>query len=660
MTTCPQCGATLLAQARFCGTCGLSIPEGPAPAPAPAPSSAPPKPAFGSQTIVMPAIRGLSASTAAAAAAAAAPGAATSEGPAPGAGGGGASATMLGLPSPFAALAPEAAPKANASATILGLASPFRDPAEAAAGARGRGAGAVTQLGVLDPRRSLERPEAAPEAGAPRGAAALDGKATSLGLGQAPVPSKATSLGLGPSAAPPGAPASGARNTPSLADRRTLPGVAVPGIAPVAGGEGRRRAGVPRRQAAALEGAVREKVGRVERRRGSAAGAWALGGAAVIAVGGIAAAFLVPGAAPLQAEVRLDEAGRDVLRVTCAKCPDGTKLSAAGGATMATSGGAADVALGAPLKVGTNEVEVAVDRPGAGRDERITLTVPLAFRIGADLGALQEPAPAISVLVEALPGSAVTLQGRPVALDAEGRGREAFDVRAELRGPRADPTTLSKQIPYTVAPKGGRLETGSVDVRVGVVSLTLEAPGPRLVTDRPTFLLAGRAAKGAGVSVGGRALSVQPDGSFVQWMSISDEGTSEIEVRALAPPLAPRLVPVTVTRVRSLADEAKRREQLGGPGYAEVGAAPEASVGRALAWRGEVVEAASQGQRTVAVVSVRTGCESAPCLARVELPGPDAVARGDKVGLYGSVGGFAPLRDGRVPEVAAEFFVKLP
>jgi hypothetical protein len=152
---------------------------------------------------------------------------------------------------------------------------------------------------------------------------------------------------------------------------------------------------------------------------------------------------------------------------------------------------------------------------------------------------------------------------------------------------------------------------------------------------------------------------VQPDGSFVQWMRISDEGTSEVEVRAVSPPLAPRLATVTVTRVRGLADEAKKREQQGGPGYAEVSGSPEASVGRAIAWRGEVVEAANQGQRTVAVVSVRSGCEAPPCLARTELSGQGAVARGDKIGLYGSVGGFAPLRDGQVPEIAAEFFVKL-
>ncbi|HEU4410380.1 MAG TPA: hypothetical protein VFS43_34315 [Polyangiaceae bacterium] len=578
-----------------------------------------------------------------------------------------------------AAPAPNEPPK-RAAATILGMPAPFGPPAEgAAAPPAGRGRGAVTQLGVIDPMRALGPGEGgaggtggsnAGQAAAPGAARALapgaplEGKSTVLGLGQGspPSPGKSTALGLGPSAGagPKIEYAPIARNEPSLAERRTLPGVAIPGIAPVAGEGPKRRPGVPKAQAAALEGAVREKVGHIVRRRprGGASWAWALGGAGVIAVGGLGAALLVPGSAPLRAEVRLDEAGRDVLRVTCVKCPDGTKLSAAGGATVTTSGGAADVPLGAPLKVGANEVEIAVDRPGAGRDERVSLTVPLAFRIWADLRTLQDATPTLTVMVEALPGSAVTLQGRPVALDAEGRGREAFDVRGELRGPRGEPATLSKQVPYTVAPKGGKLETGSVDVRVGVVPLALEAPGPKLVTERATFLLAGRTAKGAGVSVGGRALSVQPDGAFVQWMSISDEGTSEVEVRALAPPLAPRLATVTVTRVRSLADEAKKREQQGGPGYAEVAGSPEASVGRAVAWRGEVVEAANQGQRTVAVVSVRSGCEAPPCLARTELSGPGAVARGDKVGLFGSVSGFAPLRDGQVPEIASEFFVK--
>jgi protein kinase-like protein len=783
MTFCPQCGATLPAQARFCGTCGFSLSdlpsspaappappveaappalspaappvpaEPPLPAMAPAPvarpasvASAPPRAPAGAQTMVLPAIRRINT---AAEAGVEAPPSAAAGGPtagAPSAAGGptaGASSAAGGptagaLPStaggPLAeapaflaqqlapVAEPPARPKGGASETVLGMPSPFAPPGSDAAPPPQRAprAGAVTQLGVFDPQRVLEPSTAAPagsvDAGAARGPAAgsVDagaargpaagaaeapaprdaGKVTVLGLGLAqvgglgpgqaqqggpgqaqqggpgpgsPVQNKLTSLGLGPAAAfapkieeMPGAP-NAARGSPVDIGRRTVQGIAVPGIAPVTG-EGRKpRPGIPQGQIESLEAAVREKKpARVEPRpRGVSSWAWALGAAGVIAVGGIVAALVVPGSAPLQAEVKLDEAGRDMLRVTCAKCPEGTKLSAAGGATVETKGGVADVPLGVPLKVGENEVEIAVDRPGAGRDERVPLKVPLAFRIWPELRTLQDPTPVITVMVEAVAGSAVTLQGRPVALDAQGRGREVFDVRDDVRGQRGEPALLTKQIPYTVAPKGARLETGAVEVKVGVVPLALETPGPKVVTERPTFLLAGRTAKGAGVSVGDRALPVQPDGSFVQWMSISSEGTSEVEVRALAPPLAPRAAAVTVTRVHSLADEAAKREQRGGPGYAEVSGEPEAAAGRAVAWRGEVVEAANQGQRTIAVVSVRTGCKAPPCLARAELSGPDAVARGDKVALFGAVGGFAPLRDGRVPELTPEFFVKV-
>jgi hypothetical protein len=54
------------------------------------------------------------------------------------------------------------------------------------------------------------------------------------------------------------------------------------------------------------------------------------------------------------------------------------------------------------------------------------------------------------------------------------------------------------------------------------------------------------------VSVGGRPITVDESGGFVQLMSVSAEGETTIFVRADAVGHAPRLVPLRVRRVHSL------------------------------------------------------------------------------------------------------------
>jgi hypothetical protein len=382
--------------------------------------------------------------------------------------------------------------------------------------------------------------------------------------------------------------------------------------------------------------------------------------AMLIGVGGIVAVLVAPKSAPLRGEARVDGAGNDVLHVTCEGCPDGTKLMLTGGTATEVKGHEADLAVPAPLKIGENQLDVAVDRPGAGRDESLRLTVPIAYRLKPDLGPLQGPTPAVHILVEATPGSTATVLGKQVTLGPDGKGTHVIDLREELTGQAAQAKQITREIPYTVAVPGQSPESGKVSLRVGVPALVLESPTGNMVTDAATFTVAGSTAKGAGVSVAGHPLSVDTQGRFSQLMNISSEGTTDAEIRATAPPLAPRIVKIHVRRVASLAAEAKQREGQLKATYADVLGEGAAAAGKAILWKASVLEIAGTNTQRVAVVEVTSGCAKKPCLARLTLPGAAGVAKGDPLTIAGNILGSVSVRGSEVPDIEAEFVVKGP
>src|SRR4029078_2550219 len=92
-------------------------------------------------------------------------------------------------------------------------------------------------------------------------------------------------------------------------------------------------------------------------------------------------------------------------------------------------------ALAKPLDIGKNELRVAVRRPGIGRAEEIALTVSIDYPVRGDLSPIAEDPPKVKVLVQAASNAVVVIDGRPVTLDAAGKGEHAVDVSHELEGP---------------------------------------------------------------------------------------------------------------------------------------------------------------------------------------------------------------------------------
>jgi hypothetical protein len=386
----------------------------------------------------------------------------------------------------------------------------------------------------------------------------------------------------------------------------------------------------------------------------------ALAAGGLLLLGGTAIAILWHGSAAITAQARTSHDGADLLHLACdpTSCKDGT-VATLDGATAIFAGGGTDLHLAQPLHIGDNPLSLHIDRPGIGRDELVTLNVPVAYRVRADVAGMSDPHPSIVIHVEAARGSDVHVADTPVTLDANGEGSYAIDESVASEGPADESRVVALDVPYTIAAAGHPPETGSVSARVSIAPLRVDAPGPRATVDADHVLLAGRAAKGATVTVGGAAVTVGTDGAFETTVPLSALGDSSLEVRSWTSALTPRVVEVALKRVASLALEAKAFERQATLGYDAALANLATVTGQPILVDGEVIEPRISGHRTLLLVDDHRGCAKGPCLARVVIGQDLPVARGDRLRAYGRVArAFSAPGGQAIPEVEADFVLR--
>jgi hypothetical protein len=382
----------------------------------------------------------------------------------------------------------------------------------------------------------------------------------------------------------------------------------------------------------------------------------------VLAAGLLTAAvvvfFLYRARGAIEAKLGSDAEGHERLELVCAGCADGAKVTLAG-ASAAFRGGRASLALERKLPIGQNPISVDIER-SPGRPDKVELIVPVEYRVRAETAGLGDASPHLQVRVQALPGTAVVVDGKPLALDAEGNARADVSVVKELTGHDPGVRSLERRIPYVITPPGGAPAAGEVSVRIGVVPLVVTAPGPSIVIDGPTFILAGRTAKNASLTVEGRAITVDASGGFAQIMSVSAPGETSVVVRASAPDHAPRLLPLRVRRVDSLAAEAAAARARATTSYAAIAVNPDQKRGLAVALDGSVVDSRTEGFTTTLILDTSSGCSKAPCLARVSWGSKLALAAGDRLGVFGVLSGSVdgPQSGTRIPSITADFLLK--
>jgi len=468
--------------------------------------------------------------------------------------------------------------------------------------------------------------------------------------------------------------------------KKTIMGVAMPGIAPLAPGVPKEAphhepqggasfgstVGVDPPAAGQTVGvayspAVSPRHG--ERRRSSAppppppsqsSATIAIASGLLLAGGAVAFSVFWHSPAPLRAEARVDANGADILHVTCATCPDGTEVRA-GESKAQISGRAGDLVLPSPLKVGENLFSVAVDRPANGRDETVSLIVQIGYRIRPDLSALDSEKPLLRIAIEGAPMASMTIDSKPLTLGNDGKGAYDIDVTSECMGLADEPKSIERAIPYSVIGSTGASEQGVVNVRVAVPPLHIDAPTPHAIIERDQFLLAGKTGRGARLIAGAQALTVGADGTFSRSIPAPAMGENTVKLRTIVPGQAPRMASVTLRRVANLSEEAKTFAANAPLPFADLAASVNRYVGQPVVLSGEIVESRAQGATNLALLDVQKGCSRPPCLARLVFAGEEPVARTDRLQVYGYVTraiSSAGDATGTVPEVEVAFAQK--
>ena len=553
--------------------------------------------------------------------------------------------------------APPAAPAATPAranhfkGTMIGLAPPtFSSPTEP------------------PPVPAAAAPSQPPAAGGSQPPRAFSG--TMLGMPAYPSPPPAPDVPAQP-------PASAAGSAPRLASaQKTVLGVARPGIAPLNPGQAKPVPAVvapaagsgpsppvapvpvawqPPPATASPQGPRSHRSGASS--RVSLTAALAMMGSAMLLVIAVLAFFMLRGHGSVTARASLDAKGTEQLDLSCSECPDGTKTWI-DSAPVAFRGGKATLKLQAPLKVGENPIVLVLERPGRSREE-IALAIPIEFRVRGSTDELTQDPPRVAIVASALQGTKLEIDGTPIAPDASGAAsRFDFDVGSELTGPEASVKLLERVVPYKATSASGQVQTGKVEIRLGITPLVLDAPGPSIIVGAKDIVLAGRTAPGALLKVGAREVALDPEGRFVSKQAL-EVGDNTFVVRSTLKDHAPRLIKVQVRRSDNLEREGSLARAMAQTSYAEVLRAGDSAAGRNIALEGQLFDLRHDGYSSVLLIDVKNGCKKRPCLAKVIYGVETHLEEGRNLKAFGKVVRFVdgPRTGQRIPEVRADLVV---
>lgn len=342
---------------------------------------------------------------------------------------------------------------------------------------------------------------------------------------------------------------------------------------------------------------------------------------------------------PVRVSVAQSDRGEELLEVELPGAPPGTRVRYAGNEQPLEQGRARFPLSASSLHVGDNRLAIEVVTP-SGRIETQEVTLTLELRVRADLATLAAAEPAITVVVEALPGSSATLDGQPLPLDAQGRGSRAYPI-AELA--QNAEGVIRHVVRWRVVPPTGEAAEGTLTARVPLTTIQIDRPGTEVVTDRERIEIAGAVAPQSVVTIDGVPVEVH-EGRFFLTYPLPRVGSYTLRIVARAPERAPSTRTIVVRRVADLAAEAARFEYDRTLTYARIMQRPAHYQGQRVAFEGRVYNVDVQGGRSVLQILVRDCPAGQRCPLWVTYPAATEITVESWVRVLGTVAGEQQFR----------------
>ncbi|MEM9192707.1 MAG: hypothetical protein AAGF12_26270 [Myxococcota bacterium] len=376
-----------------------------------------------------------------------------------------------------------------------------------------------------------------------------------------------------------------------------------------------------------------------------------------VVAGGLAiaaSAYLRAETVTIRASVVATDTG-DALRIQIPGAAAGSKVRFSG-QERGLENGAANFPLEAnALSIGDNELSVDVIDEG-GNVEQGTVTLTVAYRVRADLSSLSEDPPQVTVVVDAEPGSQVTLDGESLPLE-NGHGERSYPVASE-----SDEEVVTHEVRYQLTIDGDPVE-GVVRTRIPVTSVRIDRPGSELVTDRDVVEIAGAVDPEATVKIDGADVSVN-EGRFLHRYPLPENRTYQPRILVRQADRVPSLRTVTVRRVADLRAEAASFEPDPELRYERIEPNPVIYRGQRVAFEGRAYNVDVNHGRSVIQLLVRDCPEGQRCPLWVTYPAATDVTVNSWVRVLGTVAGEQQFRSETnrvisVPRVDALYILPL-
>lgn len=336
------------------------------------------------------------------------------------------------------------------------------------------------------------------------------------------------------------------------------------------------------------------------------------------------------------------------LVVSVPRVDDGVQVEVLARTAAVQNGEARVVLAHDSLQVGRNDITVRVE------GEETKLVVELDHWVFRDDEALSLDPPRLGIVVRALRGRTVSVDGQLIALSNQGEGR--FSIAAAPDGTAADHT-------FVVRVLGGEEPVESrVRAQAEPAVFELRQPPVEFVTDRASLSLDLSVDLSATVDLDGSNLPLEL-GRARTSLALPREGDFSYRIDVIQPGRVRRRQALTLRRVANLAMASLSYEVDRTVRYEDLVAQADAHRGKRVELDGRVFNLRAEGGRTYLQLMAEPCATSTGCPVWIEYPAATLARIGDAVHARGVYVGMQTYRDAASgashssPHIEAAFLV---